>query len=199
MLRVAGLCLTLALLAGCAGTSQNDNPGSAEPFSFTKSRPGALPMSPVDNPVREMHGFHTPPPTLIRQVLLAEHERWVGTPYRLGGEGFTGIDCSALMQNIFSERFSVDLPRTTEGQALQGRRIDRSELKVGDLVFFRPPGPYRHVGVYVGDGYFLHASTSQGVILSELDNVYWRRYYWQSRRPMEQTQLALRAALSSGG
>ncbi|EPC02549.1 hypothetical protein L861_09400 [Litchfieldella anticariensis FP35 = DSM 16096] len=199
MLRVVGLCLMLALLAGCAGTSQKDNQSSAQSFSFNKSRTGVLPMSPVDNPIHEMNSFHTPPPAVIRRVLLAEHERWVGTPYRLGGEGFSGIDCSALMQNIFSERFRIDLPRSTSGQALQGRRIEREELKVGDLVFFRPPGPYRHVGVYVGDGYFLHASTSRGVKLSKLDNVYWRRYYWQSRRPMEQTQLAQRAARSWEG
>lgn len=199
VLRVAGLCVALAVLAGCAGTSQNDEQGSAEYFSRAMpSLDGRLSMSPVDNPLRGMSSFQRPSSALVRQALLAEHERWVGTPYRLGGEGVSGIDCSALVQNIFNERFRIDLPRSTEGQVLQGSRIERSELKAGDLVFFRPPGPYRHVGIYVGNGYFLHASTSEGVILSELDNVYWQRYYWQARRPIDQTQLAQRVAWMAG-
>ncbi|MCI0510620.1 MULTISPECIES: NlpC/P60 family protein [Chromohalobacter] len=131
-------------------------------------------------------------PVRIRKALLSEHRRWVGTPYRLGGTTQRGIDCSALMQHVYSEAFQVSLPRTTEQQMQEGRRVPRSELAAGDLVFFRSPGPYNHVGVYVGDGYFLHASTSQGVKLSRLDNVYWNRHYWQSRRPMERTRLAAR-------
>lgn len=198
MLRTVGACLLLALVAGCAGTQPNEPP-PVDYFSASLSPFDNDPlMSPVDNPIREMHSFRRPSAALVRQALLAQHERWVGTPYRLGGEGRSGIDCSGLVRQVFSDSFRMDLPRTTNGQALQGQRIERSELKAGDLVFFRPPG-VNHVGVYVGDGYFLHASTSQGVILSELDNVYWQRYYWQSRRPMEPTQLAQRAAWGQRG
>nr|WP_248730079.1 MULTISPECIES: NlpC/P60 family protein [Halomonas] len=194
MLRIASVSLLLALMVGCASQQRSDS-APANYFSSI-SRPslshGPM-MSPVDNPIRELRSFQSPSPELVRQALLTQHERWVGTPYRLGGEGQGGIDCSALVQHIFSESFRMDLPRTTDSQVLQGQRIDRSELKPGDLVFFRPPGPYNHVGVYVGDGYFLHASTSQGVILSELDNVFWQQHYWQARRPMDQAQLAMRA------
>ncbi|WP_342588161.1 C40 family peptidase [Salinicola aestuarinus] len=138
-------------------------------------------------------------PAIIRDALLDEHERWMGTPYTLGGTSRRGVDCSSLMQHVFTEAFSVDLPRTTEEQVQEGDWVSRTDLKAGDLVFFQPPGPYNHVGVYVGDGYFLHASSSKGVKLSRLDNVYWGRYYWQARRPMERTQLALRVALSNEG
>ncbi|APX93971.1 glycoside hydrolase [Halomonas sp. 1513] len=198
MLRIAGVCLLLGIVAGCAGTPQEEPPAEYFGTSLPSLDRDPL-MSPVDNPTRELRSFQRPSPALVRQALLAQHERWVGTPYRLGGEGQAGIDCSALMQHVFNDSFRMDLPRTTESQALQGSRIERSELRPGDLVFFRPPGPYNHVGVYVGDGYFLHASTSQGVILSEIDNTYWQRHYWQSRRPMDQTQLAQRAAWTQRG
>ncbi|GHB27765.1 C40 family peptidase [Salinicola rhizosphaerae] len=142
---------------------------------------------------------HLVSPAVIREALLDEHDRWVGTPYVLGGTTHHGIDCSALMQHIFGEAFALHLPRTTEQQVQEGSRVKESDLKAGDLVFFRPPGPYNHVGVYVGDGYFLHASSSRGVKLSRLDNVYWKRYYWQARRPVAQTQLAQRVMLASEG
>ncbi|GHB05095.1 hypothetical protein GCM10007159_28680 [Modicisalibacter luteus] len=128
----------------------------------------------------------------MRQALLNEHERWEGTPYVLGGEGLRGIDCSALVQQVYREAFALELPRTTSAQMHEGKVVARDALEVGDLVFFRPPGVYRHVGIYVDDGYFLHASTSQGVKLSRLDNVYWNRHYWQARRPMPLKEIAQR-------
>lgn len=195
--RILMLGVSLALLAGCA-SSPKQSQGEADDY-FARNLPG-MPaswnpmMSPVDNPILQARSLHNPPPELVRQALLAQHERWAGTPYRLGGTGERGIDCSALVQNVFSETFRLDLPRSTGEQVHEGNPVSRGELQVGDLVFFRPPGPYDHVGIYVGDGYFLHASTSQGVMLSELDNVYWQRYFWQARRTLEPTTLARRVA-----
>lgn len=199
MLRVTSICLILALVAGCAGQSTNQRSDVVQYQGQFKARQHGGTQSTPASTRRMERGFQASSPAVIRRALLAEHERWNGTPYRLGGEGPAGIDCSALVQTIFSERFHIDLPRTTEEQAMEGQEVTRDELQVGDLVFFRPPGVYRHVGVYVGDGYFLHVSTSQGVKLSELDNTYWRRHYWQARRPVEQTQLAQRAALGPEG
>ncbi len=122
-----------------------------------------------------------------------------GWPYRLGGTSRRGIDCSALVQHVFNDTFRLALPRSTGEQVHQGTPIARDELQAGDLVFFRPPGAYDHVGIYVGDGYFLHASTSQGVKLSRLENAYWRRHYWQARRALEPTQLARRVVASGEG
>ncbi|MDR5897910.1 NlpC/P60 family protein [Halomonas vilamensis] len=181
------------MLSGCAGSS----PRHTEPPDdyFARQLPGmpggshAL-MSPVDNPVAQLRSLQEPPPTLIRQALLEQHQSWAGTPYRLGGDSEHGIDCSALVQHIYRDTFDLELPRSTYGQVKEGREIDRQALQAGDLVFFRPPGPYQHVGVYVGDGYFLHASTSQGVTISRLDNSYWQRYYWQARRTLEPTHVA---------
>ncbi|XKE47520.1 NlpC/P60 family protein [Halomonas organivorans] len=149
-------------------------------------------MSPIDNPILAVRGLRNPPPALVQRALLAQHERWLGTPYRLGGTSRRGIDCSALVQRVYAETFRVDLPRTTRQQVHEGEAISRDALRPGDLVFFRPPGFYHHVGIYVGEGRFLHASTSRGVKLSALDNPYWRRHYWQSRRPLEAVRLVQR-------
>ncbi|WP_085917747.1 C40 family peptidase [Halomonas sp. CSM-2] len=189
-LAIAG-CMVV-VLSGCAtSVPRDDTPDDY----FARSMPG-LPddwktqMSPFDGQYDAFGNWQASPTEQVREALLAQHEQWVGTPYRLGGTNQRGIDCSALVRNIFRDTFELELPRSTRGQVHEGRPIDRQELQAGDLVFFRPPGAYNHVGIYVGDGHFLHASTSQGVIISSLDNVYWKRYYWQSRRPLAPSHLA---------
>ncbi|MDN3526077.1 NlpC/P60 family protein [Halomonas sabkhae] len=149
-------------------------------------------MSPAQDAAWQARNNASPPPALVRRALMDQHERWLGTPYQLGGTTRRGVDCSALVQNVFADTFQLDMPRTTANQVHEGRRVAQSELRPGDLVFFRPPGAYRHVGIYVGDGRFMHASSSSGVRLSSLDNQYWQRYYWQSRRPLETQHLAQR-------
>lgn len=189
--------LTVSLV-GCAGGPQGpDHMSSSDRYS--SGRDQVLLAAPANQLARRLADVRRRSMEMIRQALLDEHERWAGTPYVLGGEGPRGIDCSALVQQVFSEAFALDLPRTTEGQVNEGTAIDRSELKSGDLVFFRPPGIYRHVGIYVGDGYFLHASSSQGVILSRLDNAFWARYYWQARRPLDRIELAQRVLRAQKG
>lgn len=107
------------------------------------------------------------------------YRKWAGTRYRLGGEGRGGIDCSAFVQKTMSGAFNLDLPRSTAEQRHLGRSILKSDLRPGDLVFFRRNN---HVGVYIGAGKFVHASTSQGVTTSSLSERYWARNYTQSRR-----------------
>ncbi|PJG86277.1 NlpC/P60 family protein [Conservatibacter flavescens] len=107
------------------------------------------------------------------------YREWAGTRYRLGGTTKSGIDCSAFMQTTFIKTYGLALPRTTSEQQHVGKRINKSELKQGDLVFFRKN---RHVGVYIGNGQFMHASSSQGVTISSLNESYWSRNYTQSRR-----------------
>ncbi|SEK93851.1 C40 family peptidase [Halomonas daqiaonensis] len=198
--RITVMGATLTLLAGCATSSGIEEEVTDDYFARDLPGISADPlMSPVDNPILEARSLHNPPPTLIRRALLAQHERWVGTPYRLGGSSFRGVDCSALVQNVFSDTFRFELPRTTEEQVHAGQEVDPDALRPGDLVFFRPPGVYRHVGIYVGEGRFLHASTSRGVMISKLDNRYWQRHFWQARRTLEPTQLAQRLGDSGEG
>lgn len=134
---------------------------------------------------------HAPPPngrlsdsiTVIAQ-LNDQLSQWHGTPYRYGGMNRNGIDCSGFVYLTFRDRFSLQLPRTTKAQTDIGTRIDKEELLPGDLVFFKTGGGENglHVGIYDTDNQFIHASTSRGVIRSSLDNVYWRKVFWQARR-----------------
>nr|WP_275587991.1 NlpC/P60 family protein [Oceanisphaera litoralis] len=112
-------------------------------------------------------------------------QRWRGVPYRFGGVDADGIDCSAFTRTLYQEVYGMALPRSTYEQVTMGRPVSKQELQPGDLVFFRT-GRTRHNGVYVGDGKFAHASSSVGVTISRLDNVYWRSRYWQARRLLDE-------------
>jgi len=118
----------------------------------------------------------------IKAALYSEYRHWKGTRYALGGMSRSGIDCSGLTYVVYKKQFGIKLPRTTRYQSKTGQRIKRSELRPGDLVFFKTESKVRHVGIYVEGNQFLHASTSKGVMLSKLDNPYWKEKYWHSRR-----------------
>jgi cell wall-associated NlpC family hydrolase len=111
--------------------------------------------------------------------LYQQYQQWRGTPYRLGGDNHRGIDCSAFVQRTFLEQFGITLPRTTSQQVHAGFQINKSDLQPGDLVFFRFG---HHVGIYLDDDKFLHASTRLGVTISDMHNVYWSHKYWRSIR-----------------
>ncbi|MGR7043435.1 NlpC/P60 family protein [Klebsiella aerogenes] len=122
----------------------------------------------------------------VKRKILAEFSRWKGVKYKFGGDSVHGIDCSALMQKIYHSAFgqylSGKLPRTTEQQLTRGVHAGKHELKAGDLLFFLTGNDERHVGVYIGDSQFIHASTSKGVIISSLTNDYWLKRYKTARR-----------------
>jgi len=118
----------------------------------------------------------------IEKRLREEYRRWQGTRHRLGGTGSRGIDCSGFVQAIYKDIFNIDLPRTTKAQVKQGRSISFKELRAGDLVFFQPPTYPRHVGIFISDSEFVHASKNKGVTLSKIDKTYWGKYYWTARR-----------------
>ncbi|WP_196138637.1 NlpC/P60 family protein [Aliikangiella sp. G2MR2-5] len=118
----------------------------------------------------------------VKQRLLRQYSQWQGTPYRLGGSSKKGIDCSAFVQIVMQKGLSTHLPRTTIAQSRFGRLISHAELSTGDLVFFKTTHRVRHVGIYLGEQKFMHASTSSGVMISRMDDIYWRQRYWMSRR-----------------
>ena len=104
-------------------------------------------------------------------------KNYIGTPYRYGGTTTSGIDCSAYTQVVF-KKSGESLPRTTGQQFQQGKAVGKSNLQTGDLVFFNTSGRgVSHVGIYIGSNNFIHASTSQGVTVSSLNDP----YYWKSR------------------
>lgn len=110
------------------------------------------------------------------------YKDWKGVPYRLGGTTKQGVDCSAFTQVAMYDVYQINLPRTTEQIATQGSKVSRSNAAYGDLVFFKTGWRTRHVGIYIGNNQFMHASTSKGVIISSLSNPYWNSKFWQVRR-----------------
>ncbi|WP_075181270.1 bifunctional murein DD-endopeptidase/murein LD-carboxypeptidase [Pantoea sp. 1.19] len=124
----------------------------------------------------------------IKSRLMEQYADWKGVRYRLGGTTKRGIDCSAFVQNTFREQFGLDLPRSTSEQQDSGRSIQRSKLRPGDLVLFRAGSTGRHVGIYLGNDNFVHASTSSGVMISNLNESYWKNRYREARRVLSRTQ-----------
>lgn len=102
-------------------------------------------------------------------------DNWWGTPYRLGGTTQKGIDCSAFVQTLMIGVFAMQLPRTAREQKEASAWIPMNDLKEGDLVFFNTRGSVSHVGVYLHNNKFVHASTSGGVMISDLNETYWSR------------------------
>ena len=122
----------------------------------------------------------------VRDKLYQQYDSWRGTRYQWGGQSRKGVDCSGFVQLTFRDQLGSWVPRTTLLQSQFGQPVNRRDLQPGDLVFFKTGFDLRHVGMYLKDGDFLHASTNAGVTISNLDETYWNNRYWQSRRmPLE--------------
>ena len=115
---------------------------------------------------------------LLQDSRLLEHvDEWYGTRYRYGGTTKSGIDCSAFTQAIYLSAFAVSLPRTARDQYRNSRIISATEMKAGDLVFFNTTGGISHVGIYLQNNKFIHASTSQGVTVSDMFDPYYLKRF----------------------
>lgn len=120
--------------------------------------------------------------TSIDKQLQNAFQQWEGTPYRYGGETSNGIDCSAFTQQVFRDFFDKDLPRNTRSQLQEGQGVRRRSIKRGDLIFFKTGRRSLHVGISMGNGDFLHASVSSGVMISNIAEHYWATRYLGARR-----------------
>jgi len=118
----------------------------------------------------------------VKQLLSQQYQDWHRVRHRMGGLSKNGIDCSGLVYKTYREQFGINMPRSTDAQSETGRKINRKQLKAGDLVFFKTGLFSRHVGIYIDNDNFLHVSTKRGVKISSLENPYWSDTYWQSRR-----------------
>lgn len=116
--------------------------------------------------------------------LLALGKQYIGTPYVFGAKpgSTSSFDCSSFTQYIYGKE-GVTLPRTAAAQATHGKKVSKSYLSMGDLVFFKTGGSsIGHVAVYAGNGKILQASSSQGVTVSSMNSAYWTKNYVTARR-----------------
>ncbi len=127
---------------------------------------------------------------LSEQKFEDEVKEYLGTPYRKGGTTRKGMDCSGFARTVYDELLGLELPHSSGDQfrSSELQKIDASELQAGDLVFFankkkkRSNQRINHVGVYLSDGQFIHASSSEGIIVSSLDEKYWKMRFVGSKR-----------------
>ncbi|TAK59793.1 MAG: hypothetical protein EPO24_07355 [Bacteroidetes bacterium] len=121
--------------------------------------------------------------SMTAMSLIREVNQWTKTKYRKGGTSKKGVDCSGFVLNIFKNAFSFPLPRTSREQYTVGETVEKSELKPGDLVFFQSKKKrINHVGIYLGNGQFVHSARKAGVTLSSLASTYYSKYYAGAKR-----------------
>lgn len=110
--------------------------------------------------------------------LYAVIKPWMGVPYKYGGTTKQGVDCSGFVGNIYREAYGITLHRTANDMQQDVKKVSKSQLREGDLVFFvNSHGKVSHVGIYLHDGLFVHSSTSRGVIISPLSDSYWSQHF----------------------
>lgn len=109
--------------------------------------------------------------------LLKSVDEWYGTKYKMGGMNKSGIDCSAFVQTVYLTAFGMSVPRTAFEQFKVANRISATSMKEGDLVFFNTTGGVSHVGIYLGNNKFIHASVARGVAVSDLFDPYYLKRF----------------------
>lgn len=107
---------------------------------------------------------------------------WIGTPYHFGGSSKHGIDCSGFTKELYEKVFNLDIKRNSRDIFSMVSPVAKDDLKEGDLVFFKIHSrSISHVGIYLGDGRFAHAS-SRGVAISNINDAYYSRYFYRGGR-----------------
>ncbi len=129
---------------------------------------------------------YVPEVPLLGEQIVEYGKKFLGTPYVWGGTNLSrGVDCSGFTQGIYKE-FDININRTSYMQALNGRAVPKNNLQSGDLIFFDTNGVNRgnisHVGIYVGNGEFIHSDMTKGISIAKLNNPYYQRNYVKSIR-----------------
>jgi NlpC/P60 family len=141
--------------------------------------------------------LNVPVESITNYRLLEFIEEWYGTRYLYGGSTHRGIDCSAFSGTLHAAVFGRTLPRIAQDQFLYSDRISKTRLTEGDLVFFNTRGGISHVGVYLANNKFVHASSSHGVMISDLNDSYYKRTFIAAGRVVADDKNKISAASSN--
>ena len=176
MLKKVMICvLSFALCSGCVSNSKkNEQYRINNQNNFIKNK----------NNIADINN------NLISKKIYNEFAKWKGTPYKFGGTSKKGIDCSSFVQNVYGNGLNYSIPRSTYEQLKIGQKVSINNLKPGDLIFFQTSKNQRHVGVYINSDKFAHASSSKGVMISSINNSYWKSKYRESRRILNNKDFA---------
>lgn len=173
------LCIGTALVMVSCGTSK--------PVSSRKKTPSSKAMV-TKKPVKSLDSDYSGKVSAPIRNLLRDAEKYLGVPYKYGGNTSSGFDCSGFTVKVFEEN-DYKLPRRSADQAMVGDRVEIRKVQPGDLLFFSTSGAGKvsHVGIVHdisndGEVKFIHASTSKGVIISSLNENYWNRAYLHAKR-----------------
>ena len=173
------------VLSGCGGGTYTAAPVEEPTQARAVQRP-AIPRVPTPNPPQATAPGQRAAPEqseMLFQVLSS-----IGVDYKYGGNSYaTGFDCSGLVAHVFREGYGISLPRTSMEQSRMGQSVSPEKLKPGDLVFYNTINrPFSHVGIYLGDGRFIHApKTGSAVRIESLKSAYWAKR-WNGARRIEQ-------------
>ena len=117
------------------------------------------------------------------QQLYIKAYEWIGTKYRYAGESRKGIDCSGFVSDVYQKVYGIQLSGGSADIWKTVKPVQKNELKEGDLLFFKiRKGRVSHVGLYLGNNKMVHASVKSGVIISDLNEIYYKKYYFNAGR-----------------
>ncbi len=182
--------ITLALLlTACASTAPQPQPyesaHSSLSFDLDSETVAKAEESAAEQQLLDDQPYELP----ALSAILERGFELIGTPYRFGGSSTrTGFDCSGFIGYLFREEAGIKLPRSTREMInLDAPRVARHDLQPGDLIFFADRGRVNHAGIYIGDGEFLHSSSSRsgGVRVDKLASRYWNSRYLMAKRVLD--------------
>lgn len=179
--------LILGILQACHGTRKSSSSGSRPP-SFHEQRRLAYehPALDPEKPVKpKLRGVSSPTVSSRKNQLLYDFiEDWRGTPHRMGGNTQKGVDCSGFVIRIYDEIYQNPFRgRRAEDLFMETTPVNLEDLEEGDLVFFKIHGRrIDHVGIYLSEGRFAHVSSSRGVMVSRLDQAYFKKRFFRGGR-----------------
>jgi cell wall-associated NlpC family hydrolase len=183
-LPACALLIGAAAMEGCASTAprfRTGGPGRPAGTAPGAIRPGEIspPHAVMDRPWED----EPLPPALNRDHVLLEIVSLLGVPYEYGGSDAQGMDCSAFTSAVYRAALHIPLLRSTVDQYKEGTDVPRDRLRFGDLVFFNTTGESpSHVGIYIEDDLFAHASVSYGVTISSMESAYYADRFVGARR-----------------